>query len=73
MTKPVVCDTKVTEPGSKPLGTAVPVGTVTPGVMEVVVVVDDVVVGAAVWVLEQAPAATVKHADTTSMARGCTT
>jgi hypothetical protein len=48
ITNPVLFDTKVTEPGSKPLGTAVPAGGAGRGIVVVVVVVD---VGAVVLVV----------------------
>jgi len=71
MTKPVVADTKVTDPGSNPLGTVVPAGGVTLGAVEVgnVVVVMVVVVDRdVVRELVQAPVATARPSTTTDSA-----
>jgi hypothetical protein len=66
----VAADTKVTDPGSKPLATGVPTG----GVIGGAVVVDDgiavvvVVDGELVWELVQAPATMARPATTAGSA-----
>jgi hypothetical protein len=70
ITKPVVAETKVTDPGSNPLGTGVPTG----GVIGGAVVVEDgtavavVVDGELVWELVQAPVTKARPATTTDRA-----
>lgn len=68
MTKPVVADTKVTDPGSNPLGTVVPDGGVTLGAVEVRNVVVVVVDRDVVRELVQAPVATARPSTTTDSA-----
>jgi len=68
MTKPVVADTKVTDPGSNPLGTVVPAGRVTLGTVEVIDVVVVVVDRKVVRGLVQAPVAIAKPSTTTDSA-----